>query len=505
MPDPLLLGIDVGTGGSKAILIDTAGTVLDAVTTPYPLSTPRPLWSEQDPEAWWSATVASIRGVMEKAGVGPDAIGGIGLTGQMHGLVLIDDSGAVLRPAILWNDQRTAAECDAIHERVGRDRMIAITGKPALPSFTAPKILWVREHEPTVYAAAATMLLPKDYVRFRLTGVRASDVADASGTSLFDVRRRTWSDEVVDALDVPRAWLPDVGESPEMTSAVSADGANATGLAAGTPVAAGAGDQAAEAVGCAIVEPGTVSVTLGTSGVVFAALPAIDPDAIGALHGYCHAVPGMAHVMGVMLSAGGSFQWYADTIGAPDAAGDPFETLLAEAADAPVGAEGLVFLPYLAGERTPHPDPLARGAFVGLTLRHGRGHLTRAVMEGVTFGLRDALDLVRAIGPPVTEVRVSGGGTRSPLWRQIMADVFDADVVTVNATQGAAFGAAVLAGAGIGALDGVAAGAASIVRETGRTRPGADVAAYGATYERYRALYPVLAPEFHALSATAGV
>ncbi|MEE8460243.1 MAG: xylulokinase, partial [Phycisphaerales bacterium] len=434
------------------------------------------------------ATVASIKQVLAEANAEPGRISGIGLTGQMHGLVLLDDSGTVLRPAILWNDQRCAAECDEIHTRVGRDRLIARTGKPALAGFTAPKILWVRAHEPAVFSAATTMLLPKDFVRYRLSGRKLSDVADASGTSLFDVGERRWSDEIVDALEVPRAWLPEVTESPVISSAVSADGAAVSGLLQGTPVVAGAGDQAAEAVGCGIVDDGAVSVTIGTSGVVFAATRQMTTDTAGLLHAYCHAAPGLWHIMGVMLSAGGSLRWYRDTIG-----GEPYDKLTAAAAAVPAGCEGLLFLPYLTGERTPHADPLARGAFVGLTLRHGKAHLTRAVLEGVTFGLKDSLLLVRELGVDVSRVRVSGGGARSAMWRQLMADVFNLEVVTVNVTQGAAFGAALLAGVGIGAWPGVVEATRAVVRETDSVSPGADAAVYQDVYLRYRKLYPALA------------
>ncbi len=504
-----LLGIDVGTSGTKALLVDDAGAVVASATHEYVLSTPRPQWSEQSPEDWWNAAIASIRAVLVQANATGGDVASVGLTGQMHGLVLLDARGRVLRPAILWNDQRTAKQCAEIHERVGRATVIAVTGKPALTGFTAPKILWVREHEPEVCAAARHLLLPKDYVRYRLTGALAMDVADASGTSLFDVGRRAWSDTMIDALEVPTAWLPETVESPTVCAAVSDAGAEACGLRTGTPVVAGAGDQAAEAVGCGVVDDGTVSVTIGTSGVVFASTASFRTDPDGALHAYCHAAPGVWHVMGVMLSAGGSVRWYRDTLGqaevarAAETGGDAYDLLVGDAAGIPPGAEGLVFLPYLAGERTPHADPDARGAFVGLTLRHTRAHMTRAVMEGVTFGLMDALGLVRALGTPAPRVRVSGGGVRSAVWRQMLADVFDAEVVTVNATQGAAFGAALLAGVGVGVFPGVPEAARSVVRETGATRPGAQAPAYRAVYERYRALYPVLAPEFRALSALA--
>ena len=504
-----LLGIDVGTGGCKALLVDAQGAVVAEATIGFPLSTPKPLWSEQDPHDWWQATVASIGAVLDRAGLGPKDITGIGLTGQMHGLVLLDSSGEVLRPAILWNDQRCAAECEAIHERLGREMIIKRAGKPALPSFTAPKLLWVRAHEPQVWGAVEKILLPKDYVRYRLTGAFESDVADASGTLLFDVGRREWSDEIIDALEIPPSWLPEVRESPAAGAAVSADGAAESGLLAGTPVVAGAGDQAAEAVGCGIVEAGSVSVAIGTSGVVFAATesPSLDPDC--PLHAYCHAVPGAYHVMGVMLSAGGSLRWYRDTLGSNEIAraretgADPYDLLIDEAATVPPGCEGLLFLPYLSGERSPHADPDARGAFVGLTLRHRKPHLTRAVLEGVTFGLRDSLELVRSLGVTVTSVRVSGGGARSAIWRQLMADVFGAEVVTVNTTHGAAFGAALLAGVGTGVWPGVVEAARAVVRETSTTRPGPATGVYTEHYQRYRALYTALAPEFSALATLA--
>ena len=502
-----LLGIDVGTGGCKALLVDRQGNVIGHAASGYPLSAPKPLWAEQDPGHWWRGAVTSIGAVLERAGVDRAAVTGVGLTGQMHGLVLLDSGGEVLRPAILWNDQRCAAECEAMHQRLGRQTVIEKTGKPALPSFTAPKILWVRTHEPEVFRAAAKMLLPKDFVRHRLTGALRSDVADASGTSLFDLRERRWSDEIIEALEIPRSLLPEVTDSPVAGAAVNARGARESGLLEGTPVIAGAGDQAAEAVGCGIVDDGSVSVTIGTSGVVFAATESLQLDSQGRLHAYCHALPGVWHVMGVMLSAGGSLRWYRDTLGQAEIAearasgADPYDLLIEAAADAPPGCEGLVFLPYLSGERTPHADPHARGAFVGLTLRHGKPHLTRAVLEGVTFGLRDSLELVRGLGVPIASVRVSGGGARSALWRQMMADVFGVEVVTVNTAHGAAFGAALLAGVGTGVWPSVQEAARAVVHETGCTRPGPDREVYGDYYARYRALYPALAPEFDAMAS----
>ena len=495
----LLLGIDVGTGGCKALLVDSRGEVIADATTEYPLSTPKALWSEQDPEHWWQATIAGITQVLAGANVEPGRIAGVGLTGQMHGLVMLDGGGEVLRPAILWNDQRCGEQCDEIHRRLGRDSVIRRTGKPMLTGFTAPKILWVRAHEPQVYRAVARVLLPKDFVRYRLTGTFLSDVTDASGTSLFDVGERRWSDEILEALQIPRAWLPEVTESPVASAAVSAAGACKTGLVEGTPVVAGAGDQAAEAVGCGVVEDGRVSITIGTSGVVFAATETLRQDPAGRLHAYCHASPGVWHLMGVMLSAGGSLRWYRDTV-----AREPYEVLLDEAARVEPGCEGLLFLPYLCGERTPHADPLARGAFVGLTLRHGRSHLTRAVLEGVTFGLRDSLELVGGLGVAVGRVRVSGGGARSAMWRQLMADILGVEIATVNVTQGAAFGAALLAGVGVGVWPGVVDAARSVVRETGLLHPGPDRAVYDECYRRYRALYPALAPVFAATGPGGG-
>ena len=499
-----LLGIDLGTGGCKALLVAADGAIIATATTSYPLLTPRPLWSEQAPAQWWAATIASIRTVLNVAGIDPAQVAAVGLTGQMHGLVLLNQKGGVLRNAILWNDQRSGAQCEAITRRLGLKRIIDITGKPLLPNFTAPKILWVREHEPQIFRAAATMLLPKDFLRYRLTGALATDVADASGTSLFDVGKRRWSQEILDALDVPHTWLGEVSESPMASSTINKLAAEACGLVEGTPVVAGAGDQAAEAVGCGIVADGQVSVTIGTSGVVFRATDTFRPDPEGRVHAYCHAAPGLWHVMGVMLSAGGSLRWYRQTLGQTETDEgrrrgiDPYDLLLEAAAEVEPGSEGLLFLPYLSGERTPHADPQARGAFVGLTLRHDKPHMTRAVVEGVTFGLKDALELVLGCGGPAARapVRVSGGGATSGFWRQLMADIFDQEVVTVNATQGAAFGAALLAGVGAGIYRSVPDAAGAVVRQTGSTRPGPHAAAYREHYERYRSLYPALAPVF---------
>jgi len=501
-----LLGIDVGTTGSKALLIDVDGVVKASATTAYPMFTPQPLWAEQNPTDWWTATVTSIRQVLDESGVQPDQVTGLGLTGQMHGLVLLDASGEVLRPCIMWNDQRTAAQCAAITQKVGAEEVLRLTGNPVLPGFTAPKIAWVREHEPEVYARVAKVLLPKDYVRYRLTGDFFSEVSDASGTSLFDVGRRRWSGEMLKALEIPRQWLPEVTESPQVSACVSARAASETGLLEGTPVVGGGGDQAAQAVGTGIVAEGVVSVTLGTSGVVFAASETYRVEPEGRLHAFCHAVPGMWHLMGVMLSAAGSFRWYRDTLGdvervrAEESGRDSYDLLTEAAAEVPPGCEGLLFLPYLTGERTPYPDPNARGVFFGLTLRHGKAHLTRAVLEGVTYGLRDSLELIRGLGLSIEQVRASGGGARSALWRQILADVFDTEIVTVNVAEGAAYGAALLAGVGASVYRSVAEACEAAIRVLGHAEPGPAVPMYADYYQRYRALYPALAPEFEAIA-----
>jgi len=501
-----LLGLDVGTTASKAVLLDLDGGALRSESAPHPLLTPRPGWAEQDPHDWWASAARSIQAVLRAAHADAGDVAGVGLTGQMHGLVLLDARGEVLRPAILWNDQRTGAECAAITRAVGAARVLRITGSPVLPGFTAPKIAWVRAHEPHVASRVARLLLPKDYVRYRLTGRYATDVSDASGTALFDVGARRWSDEMLAALDVPRGWLPEATESPVVSAVVSDEGARETGLHAGTPVVGGAGDQAAQAVGAGVVEPGRALVTLGTSGVVFAAVDAYRPEPEGRLHAFCHAVPGRWHLMGVMLSAAGSLQWYRDAL--TDAGDEPpsFDALVAAAAGVPAGAEGLLFLPYLSGERTPHPDPHARGAFVGLSLRHRKAHLTRAVLEGVAFGLRDSLELMRAVGVDARQLRASGGGARSPLWRRILADVLGVELATADANGaagGAAYGAALLAGVGMGVFPSVAVAAEANLGEAERVRPGPDAARYAEYYARYRALYPALAAELHALTRLA--
>ncbi len=487
------LGIDVSTTATKALLMRADGQAVGVASSEYRYETPHPMWTEQHPDLWWQATMVSIRQVLAEAQVDPADVKGLGLTGQMHGLVLLDDDGEVLRPAILWNDQRTGTECDEIRQRLGKSRLIQITGNDALPGFTAPKILWVRNHEPEVFARVRQILLPKDYVRYKLTGEYATDKAGAAGTLLFDLRKRHWSEPVLEALEIDPAWLPPTFEGTAVTGHVTPQAAEVTGLRAGTPVVGGGGDQAAAAVGTGAVVEGTVSLSLGTSGVVFATSdrPIVEPE--GRLHAFCHAVPGKWHLMGVMLSAGGSLRWYRDAL----APGVGFDALLEPAADVPPGSDGLLFLPYLTGERTPHPDPLARGAFVGLTVRHAQPHLTRAVLEGVAFGLRDSFELMKGVGlADITQVRITGGGAKSPLWRQVLADVFQVALVTVNTTEGAAHGAALLAATGIGAFSDVASACEAAIQTTGSTTPGSASVIYEQMYPLYRELYPVLRSSF---------
>ncbi len=497
-----LLGIDISTTGAKAIVIDDQGKVLATSTHTYSLSTPKPMWSEQDPEDWWQAIQLSIKDVLAAANLGPEDIKGIGLTGQMHGLVLLDAQNKVLRPAILWNDQRTSEQCDEMVAKIGLENLIRITGNPALTGFTAPKILWVQENEPDIYKKIAHILLPKDYVRFKLSGDYAIDCADASGTSLFNITKRGWSEEILSKLEINPKWLPEVFEGTAITGVISSKGAQATGLKPGTPIVGGGGDQAAQAVGVGAVTEGIVALTLGTSGVVFAPTsePFIDPQ--GRLHAMCHSLPPKPgqgwHLMGVMLSAGGSLRWYRDTF----QPGEEYPPLLKPAENIPAGSEGLLFLPYLTGERTPYPDPFARGGFIGLTIRHTFAHLTRSVLEGVAFGLRDSMTLIKEAGVgEIKQIRISGGGAKSLLWRQILADVMDAELVTVNTTEGACYGAALLAGVGVGLWSTVKDACEATVTTLNATYPEpANVPVYDSYYQDYRALYPALKESFKSLS-----
>ena len=499
---PHVIGIDVSTTATKAVLVDESGAVRAIGSAEYPFEVPQPLWSEQSPQLWWDATIAAVRQVLAAPGVSADEVVAVGLTGQMHGAVLLDEADEVLRPAILWNDQRTAAECDLIREAVGRERLVAITGNDALTGFTAPKLVWVREHEPDVWRRIAHVLLPKDYVRLRLTGDHAVDKADGAGTLLFDLALRDWSPEVVAALDIDPGWLPRSWEGPQVTGTLLGAAAEVTGLRPGTPVVAGGGDQSANAVGVGVVSPGTMALSLGTSGVVFAATaePLFEP--LGRVHAFCHAVPERWHMMSVMLSAAGSLRWFRDAV-APAAS---YPDLVEPAGEISPGSAGLVFLPYLTGERSPHADPLARGAFVGLTLAHDRRHLTRAVLEGVAFGLRDGLDLMLAAGTPrPAQVRVSGGGTASRVWRQILADVLEVEIATVSTSEGAAYGAALLAAVGGGNwYAGVEEACAALVTATPSAEPGTSGALYREAHAIYRDLYPALKPTFDGALAPPG-
>jgi xylulokinase len=455
----VLVGLDVGTSAVKAVAISPDGEVLGLAEEPYALSTPRPGWAEQDPEDWWRAAQAALARV---------PAGPVGLSGQMHGLVVLDAAGEVIRPAILWNDGRTEAECAEIEERIGLDRLIELTGNRALAGFTAPKLVWLRRHEPESFARIARVLLPKDYIHLKLTGEYATDVSDASGTLLFDVGGRRWSNEVCAALEVPLEWLPEALESTVM---------------------GGAGDQAAAALGVGIDRPGPVSVALGTAGIVFAVTPAYQPEPQARVHTFCHAVPDTWHAMGVMLSGGGSFAWLSELLDAKPAALDT------EAARWEPGTEGLLFAPYLSGERTPHSDPNARASFSGLSLRHDRGALARAVMEGVAYGLRDSLELLRGLGVQAEVGRISGGGSRSDLWARIVSSVLDLPLERTDCDAGSAFGAALLAGVREGVFSDAAEAVSRCVRVTGRVEPDPDwVAAYAAGYERFGAVYPALRP-----------
>ena len=507
-----LMGIDVGTSGTKALLCDDRGKILATATEEYHSHQPKPLWSEQDPEDWWQATIESVKRVLNKAKVKGSDVQGIGLSGQMHGAVFLDRHHKVLRHAILWNDQRTAAECDEITETVGAKRLIRLVCNPALTGFTAPKILWVRKHEPRVYEKTRHILLPKDYVRFRLSGTFATEVSDASGTLLLDVRSRRWSRTVLSELKIDARLLPDCFESEEVTAEVSAEAAKHLGIPAATPIVGGGGDQAAGAVGNGIVRGGAISATLGTSGVVFAYSDEVQTDPQGRVHTFCHAVKGKWHVMGVMLSAGGSFQWYRNNMAEQEKAEaerrkcNPYDLLCKEAAKSPVGSEGLVFLPYLTGERTPHADPHAKGAWIGLTARHTKAHMIRSLLEGVTFGMRDSLEIIKGMGVPIRQVRVSGGGARSAFWRQMQADVYGKSVSTINASEGPAFGVALLAGVGTGAFKNVREACESTIKTTSTTRPKKKaVSIYDKVYPEFGKLYHALKKDFVALSELANL
>ena len=497
-----LLGIDVGTGGTRALLVDEHGAVVaSAIHEHIPFDSPKPGWAEQDPADWWHAAQLAIRAVLEKSNTPADEIGAIGLAGQMHGAVLLDENDQVLRPSLIWCDQRTAPECEWLNKTIGAERIVELTSNPALTNFTLTKLLWVRTHEPDLWKRFRRLLLPKDYVRFCMTGVHAIDVAEASGTLLLDVVNRRWSEEMLAATGIPASCLPPVHESQQVVGAITKEAAQLTGLRAGTPVVAGAGDQAAGALGMGIVRPGDVSATIGTSGVVFAATdkPFLEPH--GRLHTFCHAIPGRWHVMGVTQAAGLSLRWFRDTFGLDaeaDAMEDPYDLLAAEAAAIAPGSEGVLWTPYLLGERAPHLDPEARATLTGLQAHHRRGHVIRAILEGVAFSLKDTLTLFAELDIPVKNIRLGGGGARSKLWRQVQADIYARSVEIVEAEEGAAYGAALLAGVGSGLWPSVDEACREIVRVRERIEPdAAAIPVLARQYQRYRAVYPALAALFH--------
>ncbi|ADL41840.1 xylulokinase [Caldicellulosiruptor obsidiansis OB47] len=491
------IGIDVGTSGTKTILTDSKGNILATATFEYPLYQPQIGWAEQNPEDWWDASVKGIKAVLEKSKVNPEEVKAVGLTGQMHGLVMLDKNYNVIRPSIIWCDQRTAKECDEITEKVGKERLIEITANPALTGFTASKILWVRNNEPQNYEKVYKILLPKDYIRFKLTGEFATDVSDASGMQLLDIKNRCWSDEVLEKLEIDKELLGKVYESPQVTGKVSRQASEITGLCEGTLVVAGGGDQAAGAVGNGIVKTGVISSTIGSSGVVFAHLDEFKIDPQGRVHTFCHAVPGKWHVMGVTQGAGLSLKWFRDNFAHIEKAAfefidkDPYILMDQEAELANPGADGLIFLPYLMGERTPILDPYAKGIFFGITAKHTRREFIRAVMEGVVFSLKNCLDILYEMGIEVKEVRVSGGGAKSKLWRQMQADIFEMDVWTLNSKEGPAFGAAILAAVGAGEYQKVEEACDTMIQKVDSCRPNEKLfEIYRKTYKLYNSIYP---------------
>jgi xylulokinase len=492
-----VLGIDVGTGGTRAVLTDQKGQIVSSATSEHaPFASPKTGWAEQDPQDWHRATGSAVRQAISAAGIDASDISAVGLAGQMHGAVLLDENNEVLRPALIWCDQRTQAQCDWLNTKIGEAKIIELTCNPALTNFTLTKLLWVRNNEPEIWKRFRRVLLPKDYVRFRLTGEHAMDVAEASGTLMLDVAHRRWSEEMMSAAELPKSCLPKLYESPEICGRISEAGAIHTGLKAGTPVVAGAGDQAGGAVGMGIVRAGTVSATIGTSGVVFAATdsPAMDPQ--GRVHTFCHAVPGRWHVMGVTQAAGLSLRWFRDLL-RTDSSDISYDHLTQEAARVPPASDGVLWAPYLMGERTPHLDPDARGTLTGLAASHTRGHVTRAILEGVAFSLEDTFSLFAEMRVPVSTIRLGGGGARSPLWRQIQADVYRHEVEILTAEEGAAYGAALLAGVGARFWASVDEACDAVVKVQQRVRPDASAAkALAIQYENFRRLYPALKPLF---------
>lgn len=502
-----LLGIDVGTSGTKTALFDTEGHVVASATFEYPMQQPQNGWAEQDPEDWWQAVQDGIRAVLQQSEIAAAEISGIGLSGQMHSLVMLDEQNRVLRPAILWCDGRTAAECEEIHARVGKERLIELTANPALTGFTAGKILWVRKHEPEIYEKCRHILLPKDYIRLKLTDVYATEVSDASGMGLLDVPRRCWSEEVLERLGIDRSLLAKVYESPEITGTVTEQAAALTGLTAGTPVVGGAGDNAAAAVGTGVVKNGKAFATIGTSGVVFAHTDALSIDPKGRVHTFCCAVPGAWHVMGVTLAAGASLQWMRNQLcedimaQAKEEGVDPYIKMTALAEKSPIGANRLLFSPYLMGERTPHLDPDCRGSFVGLSAIHTRADMIRAVMEGVTYSLRDCEEILQGMQVSSETIIACGGGSTSPMWRQMLADTMHCPVATVSGKEGPAFGAAILAGVGTGVYASVPEACEKMIHCSAPQMPDAAAARYDIYYALYQQVYPALAQLYHQLGA----
>ena len=492
------LGIDIGTGGTRALVVDERGSIRAGFTAPHEdMRMERPLWAEQRPENWWEAAVEAIRGVLAEAHITGRDVRGIGLSGQMHGLVILDKENTVIRPALIWCDQRSQPQVDAINRTVGTANVLSYTANPVLTGFTLPKLLWVRDNEPERYERVSKMLLPKDYVRFRLTGEFATEVSDASGTALFDVVRREWSSRMIEALGLDSSILPKCYESVEVTGTVSSTAAGVTGLVAGTPVVGGGGDQAASAVGNGIVELGIVSCTLGTSGVVFAHMEQVAYDPSGRVHTFCHAVPGKWHVMGVTQGAGLSLQWFRNQL----SPGSDYDALMTEAAKSPPGAQGLFWLPYLMGERTPHLDATARGGWIGLTAKHTRADLIRSVIEGVCYSQKDCLNIIEQLGVLVNSVRVSGGGGKSPFWRQVLSDVLAKPVVTLETQEGSAYGAGLLALVGTGAYSTVPEVCRHVIRETDSVMPsGAESDFYQDGHSLYTSLYPALKPIFQRIA-----
>ena len=476
----MFIGIDIGTSATKAILIDENARVLKSATREYPLDTPRNGWAEQNPALWKDAAIETIREII--SGISASEIKAVGLTGQMHGLVCLDKSENVLRPAILWCDQRTSVECIEITERIGKSRLIELTANPALTGFTAPKILWVRKNEPDIYAKISKIMLPKDYIRYILTGENASDMSDASGTGLLNVANRSWDLEVLTKLDIDKSWLGNLFESPEITGRITQKASELTGLPAGIPVVAGAGDNAAAAIGTGVARDGQAFVTIGSSGVVFAHTSKMRLDSAGRVHTFCAAVPGEWHIMGVTLAAGLSLKWFRDTF----SPGTPYQELSDMAENIPIGADRLLFLPYLNGERSPHLDPDARGAFIGLSASHKKAHLVRAVMEGVTYSLRDCYDIILEMGAEFSEITACGGGMTSRFWRQMTADVFGARVITVQTSDAPALGAALLSAVGAGAYASVREACDAVIMRTDTIAPDARA---GIEYGRYHAIY----------------